>query len=93
MSRETEILTQKQLIEIVWGKDDIAVQKSTIKKVKVTLELNWCARFHIPLSIPNNRGDFALDMYNVHAVIYRQKTAQGISTLLGVNWPCGRKHL
>lgn len=76
VSREIEILTQKQLIRIVWGKDDIAVWKSTIRKVKVTLEVNWCAQFYIPLSIPNNRGDFALDTYNVHSVIYQQKTAQ-----------------
>lgn len=40
VSREIEILTQKQLIRIVWGKDDIAVWKSTIRKVKVTLEVN-----------------------------------------------------
>lgn len=40
LSREIEILRQKQLIRIVWGKDDIAVWKSTLSKVNVTLEIN-----------------------------------------------------
>lgn len=40
VSQEIEILTQKQLIRIVWGKDDIAVWKSTLRKVNVTLEIN-----------------------------------------------------
>lgn len=40
VSQEIEILTQKQLIRIVWGKDDIDVWKSTLRKVNVTLEIN-----------------------------------------------------
>lgn len=39
-SREIEILTQKRLIRIVWGKDDIAVWKRTLREVNVTFEIN-----------------------------------------------------
>lgn len=39
-SREIENLTQKRLIRIVWGKDDIAVWKRTLREVNVTFEIN-----------------------------------------------------
>lgn len=87
-SQEIEILTQKQLIRIVWGKDDIAVWKRTLREVNVTFEINWCAWFYIPLCIPDNRGGFALEMYNVEMYTpwYTSRiSTHGISTLLGVN--------